>query len=82
MKFLPEYQEPEDDGFDFPEWVDALANTVWRPRRVGEKHLKIDIDLDIEEFFTRTDLEIDGGVDCGRSPYPVYGVQLSLEWEV
>jgi hypothetical protein len=75
MKFLPEYQEPEDDGFDFPEWYDALANTVWRPRRVGEKHLQIDIDLDIEEFFAKTDLEIDGGVDCGRSPYPVYEVQ-------
>jgi hypothetical protein len=82
MKCLPEYQEPEDDGFDFPEWEDALANTVWRPRRVGEKHLKIDIDLDIEDFFTRTDLEIDGGVDCGRSPYPVYEVQLFLEWKV
>jgi hypothetical protein len=72
MKLLPEYLEPiaNADG-RIPELEDAIQNSVWRPRWVGEKTLKIDIDQSIEGFLKNTDLEIFGGVDCGRSPYPV-----------
>ncbi|KAE8447665.1 hypothetical protein EG329_010471 [Mollisiaceae sp. DMI_Dod_QoI] len=69
MKLFPEYQEPEEDeNGDYPDWTNELQNTVWRPRRVGEKTLKVDLD---EPWGQITDLEVDGGIDCGRSPYPV-----------
>lgn len=70
LKNLPEFREPEPtvDGEFPPDWVDNIQNTVWRPRRVGEKTLKIDLDEPWEKI---TDLEVDGGLDCGRSPYPV-----------
>lgn len=69
LKLLDEYVEPDmnEDG-SYPEWHDAFQNSVWRPRRVGEKTLRIDLD---EPWVPNTDLEVDGGVDCGRSPYPV-----------
>lgn len=71
MKNLPDYAIPDTDEFgQYPPWEDPLLNTVWRPRRVGEKKLKIDIDEDIDDS-RPTDLEVLGGVDCGRSPYPV-----------
>ncbi|KAH6723184.1 hypothetical protein BKA61DRAFT_663918 [Leptodontidium sp. MPI-SDFR-AT-0119] len=73
MKCLDPYPEPEDldgDGID-PDWLDALQNTVWRPRRVGEKTLRIEMDERFEDFIAENSLEVDGGVDCGRSPYPV-----------
>lgn len=71
MKNLPDYAIPEPDQFgQYPPWDDPLVNTVWRPRRVGEKKLKIDIDEDINDS-KPTDLEVLGGLDCGRSPYPV-----------
>jgi hypothetical protein len=69
MKLFPEYREPIPAGNgDFLDWTDNIQNTVWRPRRVGEKTLKIDLD---EPWENITDLEVDGGLDCGRSPYPV-----------
>ncbi|CZR63467.1 uncharacterized protein PAC_13364 [Phialocephala subalpina] len=68
LKLMSEYVEPamNEDG-SYPEWYDAFQNSVWRPRRVGEKTLRIDLD---EPWVPETDLELDGGVDCGRSPYP------------
>ncbi|KAH7411084.1 hypothetical protein BKA64DRAFT_704190 [Cadophora sp. MPI-SDFR-AT-0126] len=73
MKCLDPYPEPDDldgDGGD-PDWLDALQNTVWRPRHVGEKTLKIEMDDLFDEVMAKKWLEVDGGVDCGRSPYPV-----------
>ena len=67
------YQQPgwqQQPGEEDPPF-DLVENTVWRPRRVGEKKLKIDLDQDIEDFLKTTELEVDGGVDCGRAPYPV-----------
>jgi hypothetical protein len=71
LKDLPEYYEPEDVRDDGNVWADAVTNTVWRPRRVGEKTLEIALDGDIEEFFKNEEFNVDGGVDCGRSPFPV-----------
>ena len=73
IKLLKDYRLPEEDPAAgiFPEWQDVTSNSVWRPRRVGEKKLKIDLDEDIEDFLKNSDLEVWGGVDCGRSPYPV-----------
>lgn len=70
MKLLPEYLEPSPDADgNYPEWEDVIANTVWRPRRVGEKTLSIGMD---QEWGISTEFEFNGGgVDCGRSPYPV-----------
>jgi hypothetical protein len=70
MKLLPEYfAPPTDAGGNYPEdWEDVLANTVWRPRRVGERELEVGID---GEWWQKSEFEFDGGVDCGRSPYPV-----------
>jgi hypothetical protein len=69
MKLLPEYLQPSPDADgNYPEWEDVIANTVWRPRRVGEKTLSIGMD---QEWGISTEFEFDGGVDCGRSPYPV-----------
>jgi hypothetical protein len=70
IKKLPEYYEPEEDNHDGNIWVDNVANTVWGPRRVGEKKLQIDLDNDIEQF-RKTEINVDGGVDCRRSPFPV-----------
>ncbi|KAG0652883.1 hypothetical protein D0Z07_0410 [Hyphodiscus hymeniophilus] len=70
MKTLEEYREPGEDSIDDNTWIDSIANTVWRPRRVGERTLRIDVDKDIEEF-RKSELNDDGGVDCGRSPFPV-----------
>jgi hypothetical protein len=53
------------------EYYDPIENSVWRPKRVGEENLEIDMDKEMHEFLVSTDLEFDGGVDCGRSPYPV-----------
>lgn len=66
MKDLPEYQE-----YPGEEWNDILTNTVWRPRHVGEKTLKIDMDDDFNDLLDDNQLTVDGGVDCGKSPYPV-----------
>lgn len=71
VKELPDYFEPEEDKWDGKQWVDSVTNTVWRPRRVGEKTLQIDLDKDIEHFRKKTEFKTDGGVDCGRSPFPV-----------
>ncbi|KAH7355043.1 hypothetical protein BKA65DRAFT_233156 [Rhexocercosporidium sp. MPI-PUGE-AT-0058] len=73
MKCLDPYPEPEDldgNGID-PNWLDALQNTVWRPRRVGEKTPRIEMDERFEDVTAENCFEVDGGVDCGRSPYPV-----------
>lgn len=74
MKLLDEYLVPDIDPQTgtYPDWYDSLQNTVWRPRRVGERCVKIDMDECFEDVSHRTELEVDGGIDCGRSPYPVY----------
>lgn len=66
------------------QWTDGVQNTLWRPKRFGEddKMPIIDIDADVEDCFrdqivggvpdaTGFNGWIDGGVDCGRSPFPV-----------
>jgi hypothetical protein len=69
MKVLPDYAAPHpDENENYPEWEDVIANTVWRPRRVGEKTVVVGMDGDWGET---SEFEFDGGVDCGRSPYPV-----------
>ena len=72
MKLLPEYCAPEtDEAGHYPEeWEDVLANTVWRPRRVGEREGEVSGGID-REWGGKSEFEFDGGVDCGRSPYPV-----------
>jgi hypothetical protein len=72
MKLLPEYWAPEtDEAGNYPEgWEDVLANTVWRPRRVGEREGEVSVGID-GEWGEKSEFEFDGGVDCGRSPYPV-----------
>jgi hypothetical protein len=81
IKNFPQYRTPVDPGLDDDEpeqiayenliWDDIVENSVWRPRRVGEKTLKIDFDDDDpEEFYKHSELNVDGGVDCGREPYP------------
>jgi hypothetical protein len=73
MQDSKEYQLPEfePDGDDPAPWFDVVDNSVWRPRRVGEKELQIDLDQSVDEFLKNSKLELDGGVDCGRAPYPV-----------
>lgn len=72
MKLLPEYIAPEmDESGNYPEgWEDVLANTVWRPRRTGEREGEPEVRID-GEWGAKSECEFDGGVDCGRSPYPV-----------
>ena len=72
MKLLPEYCAPEtDEAGNYPEgWEDVLANTVWRPRRVGEREGEVSVGMD-GVWGGKSEFEFDGGVDCGRSPYPV-----------
>lgn len=74
MKLLPEYRAPETDGAgNHPEgWEDVLANSVWRPRRVGEREGEGEVRVGIDgDWGGKSEFEVDGGVDCGRSPYPV-----------
>jgi hypothetical protein len=66
IKDRDEFKEPEGAP-----WNDIINNTVWRPRWVGEKTLRIDDDVDADDFLDDNDLMEDGGVDCGRRPYPV-----------
>jgi hypothetical protein len=72
MKLLPEYFAPPTDAAgSYPEnWEDVLANTVWRPRRVGEREGELEVGID-GEWGQKSAFEFDEGVDCGRSPYPV-----------
>jgi len=72
MKLLPEYMAPDtDEGGNYPDgWEDVLANTVWWPRRTGEKDGEVQIGID-KPWGKESEFEFDGGVDCGRSPYPV-----------
>lgn len=71
MKDFVEYAVPDEDDETFQEYYDPIENSVWRPRQVGEQHVKIDMDEDLDAFLKNSQFEIDGGVDCGRSPYPV-----------
>ena len=70
MKELPEYIAPATDASgNYPDgWEDVLANTIWWPRRTGEREVEVGID---EPWEKESEFEFDGGVDCGRSPYPV-----------
>lgn len=75
IKDFPEFKAPPpfdpDMGDDGIVWDDLINNTVWAPRRVGEKTAKVDLDTDSDEFLRNSHLERDRGVDCGRLPYPV-----------
>lgn len=75
IKDFPEFKAPPpfdpDFGDDGIVWDDLINNTVWAPRRVGEKTVKVDLDVDLDEFQRNSVLERDRGVDCGRLPYPV-----------
>ncbi|KAF7886444.1 hypothetical protein EAF00_010547 [Botryotinia globosa] len=71
MKDFIEYAVPDEDDETFQEYYDPIENSVWRPRQVGEQHVKIDMDEDLDAFLKNSQFEIDGGVDCGRSPYPL-----------
>lgn len=33
--------------------------------------MMVDLDEDLQDFIENSELEVDGGVDCGSSPYPV-----------
>lgn len=62
--------------------IDITMNTAWRPRLRGETMVTIDMDDLLEDVagHRRNLLEFFGGVDCGRSPYPVssiYAVRFS-----
>jgi len=72
MKLLPEYCAPEtDEAGNYHEgWEDVLANTVWRPRRVGEREGEVSVGID-GVWGEKSEFAFDGGMDCGRSPYPV-----------
>jgi hypothetical protein len=75
MKDIPEYYRPEipiGTNVRDSEVEHTIRNTVWRPRLVGGTVAKIELDTDIGCFLRANDLQVDGGVDCGRSPYPVY----------
>jgi hypothetical protein len=75
MKDLPEYYQPEIPpvGTHVRDWEeDMIRNTVWRPRQAGGTVAKIELDSDIGRCFRNSNLQVDGGVDCGRSPYPVH----------
>jgi hypothetical protein len=74
MKDLPEYYRPEaptGTNIRDSEVEDTMRNTVWRPRLVGDTVVNIEIDRDIRCFLRNNNLQVDGGVDCGRSPYRV-----------
>lgn len=71
MKDFSEYAAPDEDDASFEMYYDPIENSVWRPIQVGEKEVKIDMDEEPEAFLRNSQFEIDGGVDCGRSPYPV-----------
>ncbi|KAI9649556.1 hypothetical protein NHQ30_002136 [Ciborinia camelliae] len=71
MKNFSEYAVPDEDDASFQEYYDPIENSVWRPIQVDEKKVKIDMDEDTDKFLKNSQFEIDGGVDCGRSPYPV-----------
>jgi len=75
MKDLPEYFRPEipiGTNVRDSEVEHTIRNTVWRPRQVGETVAKIELDRDIGRFLRNNSLQVDGGVDCERSPYPVH----------
>lgn len=65
---MPEYAIPESVGEDSAKWENTMANTVWRPRRVGEQTANVVFD---QPRNGKTEFDFAGGVDCGRSPYPV-----------
>jgi hypothetical protein len=68
----PPPKKPTADGSSGGQlWIDAITNTIWMPRRVCEKELDVELDDDIEEFYKKTELKVDGGVDSSRSLFPV-----------
>ena len=71
IKDMAEYRIPRDDEELTEDFVDVLENSVWMPRRVGEKTLEVGLDVDYSEFLVSPRFERGGGIDCGRSPYPV-----------
>lgn len=85
LKEFATFQEALAQGDHYAQaWTDGVQNSLWRPKRFGEdeKMPKIDIDADVGDCFreqivggkpdaTGFNGWIDGGVDCGRSPFPV-----------
>ena len=74
MKHMDLYQETSTETqYVKEDWHDAVENSIWRPRRLGEEDGDpiIDLDEDLDAFHAESGLNVDGGVDCGRSPYPV-----------
>ncbi|QSZ34322.1 hypothetical protein DSL72_005913 [Monilinia vaccinii-corymbosi] len=71
MKDFAEYAVPDEDDESFEEYYDPIENSVWRPIQVGEREVRIAMDEDPDTFLKNSQFEIDGGVDCGRSPYPL-----------
>lgn len=57
----------EDDKLSF----DGVQNTLWMPRRWGERTLEVGFDMSPVDYYLASNLELFGGVDCGRAPYPV-----------
>lgn len=71
MRDFLEYAVPDEDDASFQEYYDPIENSIWRPIQVDEQILKIDMDEEPDSFLMNSQFEIDGGVDCGRSPYPL-----------
>ncbi|CAD6448656.1 103a1c68-8382-4bef-bb96-af23637da001 [Sclerotinia trifoliorum] len=71
MRDFLEYAVPDEDDASFHEYYDPIENSIWRPIQVGEQRPKIDMDEEPDSFLKNSQFEIDGGVDCGRSPYPL-----------
>lgn len=74
MRLNPDLFEPGPTTAP-PDWQDPFNNSVWRPRRVGEKEkrgkVRIACDLEFDDYFNKTELEVDGGIDCGYTPHPM-----------
>ena len=87
MQRFKEFMTPEEEapgGVYVGEWMDSVENTIWRPKRLGEDPHKpvCGIDEPADVGFTKQAAGgiadqtgyngwVDGGVDSGRSPFPV-----------
>lgn len=71
MRWMSEYAAvPMDEGGNYLEgYEDRIANSVWRPRRTGERGRGLEIPMDMPDW--RSERKFLGGVDCGAGPYPV-----------
>jgi hypothetical protein len=82
LRALKSRAEYDGEGLE-----DKVANTVWRPLKVGEEEGTAEV-MEFDDWRSKVEqasangadvdgpraageLEIDGGVDCGSGPYPV-----------